>query len=204
MEGFECSPQIKQVAAVLMRLYPKYRLDIHESYVKIIFNGSLAYTYRYDSEGYLDGVEHASYKSSSHGGIFYFIEAAIVAIRKFPEEEEVYLKICEECQNGDIEKDIEYFDNNFEIYHRTQVAYRWRSRINTVLLVCAVLVGYGLYGGWFDPYSVFPDDAVKALYKFGGSRTPMLFACVPVIVLALYNLWFAVQHARKRKRGLVF
>lgn len=174
MKTFTCIPQIKQVAAILMQLYPQYRLRIYPRSVEIIFNSSYIYKFSVCKDGFLEITNQSSHRGTGYTVHFFRYLSLINKLSYVPDEEDLYLKVCEECQKRDIEKDIKYFDDNYMIYYRAQLCRRRRTWINTILILLSIigLIGFAMdrkspNRGYIDHDSYYDSYEDTVSQKFG-------------------------------------
>lgn len=200
MDFFEYSPRIKQLAAVLMRLYPKFRLDIFESSVRIVFSYSVAYRFSFDEEGSVDCINESTRGHRRNPGILNLARMLYTGCWSIPNEVDLTMKVYDELRNGDVKKDIEFFDRNYETYRSIQTAYKWKNR--TILILGLLLfVSYsGSRHSLFSRKYAIVENALRTVSEWTGIQSIEWTFLLLVGVLVVFNTLFGLYYDRKRRK----
>lgn len=202
------SPEIKQLAAAMMRLYPKSWLDIDVSCVTINFSAGAAYKFSYDEDGFLDTVNvspNMSFKQGVRRTSFSDdIQWLIGRGWKVPVESDLCMSIFEEIKNSDIDEDIAYFDENYERNQLSRRAHQRKESVNMILGILLFITFIVFESGAIEKSdSVFLHNIVDTLRNLTSLRATFSACAFILLIIVIYNSIFTFRYSMKRKKGFV-
>lgn len=117
-----------------------------------------------------------------------------------PNEVDITMKVYDELRNGDAEKDIDFFDRNYETYRSIQSAYRWKNRTFLIMGLLLFVSYSGSRHGLFSRKYEIVENAFQAVSGWTGIQDTKWMFLFVFALLVVFNVLFGLYYDRKRRK----